>query len=204
MSRSLTLLWSLWFALLCAGGAGVPLAEGATVTQPPPTPPAGEAGSQPADEVPSASEDPAIVQFDTEIGMLLVPVKAVATTDYEAMIRVLQAALAASADPERRKQAAGWRVFKAAETDAKGQALYVHLVSPVVPATDYRPSAVLDALVDGAPEDLLVKYREAHAGPPSKISLTEIANMALAPAPLPPADTPAAKAPPGTRKPPPF
>ena len=41
------------------------------------------------------------------------------------------------------------------------------------------PSAVLDDLVDGAPDELLVRYREAHAGPPSKISLSEIANMAL-------------------------
>jgi hypothetical protein len=136
--------------------------------------------------------------------MLLVPVKAAATADYEAMIRVLQTALAASTDPGRRRQAAGWRVFKAAETDAKGQALYVHFVSPVVAATDYRPSAVLDELVDGAPEELLVKYREAHAGPPSKISLSEIANMALAPAPLPPADHPPAETPPVTRKPPPV
>jgi hypothetical protein len=130
-------------------------------------------------------DDPTAIRFETEVGLLLVPVKATATADYEAMIRELQAALAAAADPARRRQAAGWRVFKAAETDAKGQALYVHLVSPVVADVDYRPSAVLDELLAGAPEALLVKYREAHAGPPSKLSLAEIANMTLAPAPPP-------------------
>lgn len=133
------------------------------------------------------------MHFETGVGLLLVPVKAAATADYEALIRELQAALAASSDPDRRRQAAGWRVFKAVEADAKGQALYVHLVSPALPAVDYRPSAVLDDLLDGAPEALLVRYREAHAGPPSRLSLDEIANMALEPAPV----IPGAKPPPG-------
>jgi hypothetical protein len=162
-------------ALLCAGVGGVLVDPTSAAAQAPAAPPA----SAPV------SEDPSVVQFDTEVGLLLVPVKASATADYEAMIRELQAALAASADPGRRRQAAGWRVFKAAETDARGQALYVHLVSPAVLGEDYRPSAVLDVLLDGAPEELLVKYRDAHAGPPSKLSLAEIANMTLAPPPPP-------------------
>ncbi len=140
-----------------------------------------------------APADPSIVHFATGVGLLLVPVKASATADYEAVIRELQAALSASADPERRRQAAGWRVFKAVEADAKGQALYVHLVSPALPSVDYRPSAVLDDMLDGAPEALLVRYREAHAGPPSRLNLEEIANMALTPAPV----VPGGKPPPG-------
>jgi hypothetical protein len=127
-------------------------------------------------------QDPAAVFFDADVGVLLVPVKSAATDDYEAVILELQAALARTADPVRRAQAAGWRVFKAAEADAKGQALYVHLIAPVVTEADYRPSAVLDELLDGAPEELLVRYRDAHAGPPSKLTLTEFANMAKAPA----------------------
>ncbi|MDP1571798.1 MAG: hypothetical protein Q8L86_17515 [Vicinamibacterales bacterium] len=168
--------WLPW-ALSGAIVAAAPLWPQAALAQPP---------VPPVTETARLSEDPAVVQFETEVGLLLVPVAAATTADYEAMIRALQAALAASPDPARRTQAAGWRVYKASEPDAKGQALYVHLISPVVPGVDYRPSAVLDALVDGAPEELLVKYRNAHAGPPSKLSLVEIANMTLAPA-APPA-----------------
>lgn len=135
----------------------------------------------PAPAIAPPPTDPAAVRFDTDVGLLLVPVKAASAADYEAVIRELQAALAATADPLRRRQAAGWRVYKALEPDAKGQALYVHLIAPVVPGADYRPSAVLDQLLDGAPDALLARYRDAHAGPPTRLSLAEIANLALAP-----------------------
>ena len=169
-------------ALLCVGVAAVLGAPSLAAAQDPQRP-AGPAAALPLD-------DPSVVRFDTDIGLLLVPVRAAATDDYEALIRQLQAALAASADPLRRRQAAGWRVFKANEADAKGQAIYVHLISPVAAGADYRPSAVLDDLVEGAPEALLVRYRDAHAGPPSKLSLAEFANMSVAPAAPAPAITP--------------
>ena len=79
----------------------------------------------------------------------------------------------------------GWRVFKAAEPDAKGNALYVHVMLPAVPGFDYRPSLLLDELVKELAPDLLSKYQDAFALPPTKLNLTEFANMAVAPLPLP-------------------
>lgn len=143
---------------------------------------AGPALAQPPAPTPT-QDDPAVVRFDGELGLLLVPIKPAATDDYEAVIRVLQAGLAASTDDARRAQAAGWRVYKAAETDAKGSVLYIHLVTTPVADADYRPSVVLEALVDGLDEALLAKYRDAHAGPPSRLTLTEFAHMAVAPVP---------------------
>ena len=109
--------------------------------------------------------------------MLLVPVKADKAADYEAVMTALQAAFAQSADPARRAVAHGWRVFKAAEPDAKGNAIYVHALVPAVPNTDYRPSLWLDQLMQEAPTDLLAKYKAALAGPPTRLSLTEVATM---------------------------
>lgn len=72
-------------------------------------------------------------------------------------------------------------MFKASEGDAKGNAVYVHLFLPAVPGFDYRPSLLIDALVKDLAPDLLSKYQESIAGAPSKLSLTELANMSVAP-----------------------
>jgi hypothetical protein len=141
---------------------------------PAPAPPA-----QPA--TPPASVDPATVTFTTGVGLLLVAVKPDKTADYEEALVSLQAAFAAATNPEHRAVASGWRVYKASEADAKGNALYVHALLPVVAGVDYRPSLWLDDLLEQAPTELLAKYREAFAGPPTMLSLTELANMAVAP-----------------------
>jgi len=93
----------------------------------------------------------------------------------------LQGALASSTDPVRRSLAQGWRVFKADETDAKGNAVYVHALFPTIAGADYRPSLLLDQLLAEPPTELLAKYKDALAGPPTRLSLTELANMAVAP-----------------------
>jgi hypothetical protein len=113
--------------------------------------------------------------------LLLVAVKADKTADYEAVMTALQGALAASTDPARRSLAQGWRVFKAIEGDAKGNIVYVHALFPAVAGADYRPSLLLDELLTEPPVELLAKYKEALAGPPTRLSLTELAHMAVAP-----------------------
>jgi hypothetical protein len=72
-------------------------------------------------------------------------------------------------------------VFKAREADAKGNAVYVHWVPAPAPETDYRPSLVLDRLSSSLPEALLVKYRDALAGPPSRLSLEAVASLGITP-----------------------
>lgn len=138
----------------------------------------GAAGAPPSTPPPA---DPATATFSTAVGLLLVPVKADKAADYEAVMAALQAAFAAQADPARRAVAQGWRVFKAVEADAKGNVIYVHALLPAVAGADYRPSLWLDQLLEQAPADLLAKYKEALAGAPSRLSLAEIANMAVAP-----------------------
>ena len=112
---------------------------------------------------------------------MLVAIKPLAIADYELVIHTLQAALAKDTDTSRRAAAKGWRVFKAAATDAKGSALYIHVMLPAVPGFDYRPSLLIDALVKDLAPELLGKYQDSFAGPPSKLDLTELANMAIAP-----------------------
>ncbi|MGE0865153.1 MAG: hypothetical protein AB7P34_14745 [Vicinamibacterales bacterium] len=125
--------------------------------------------------------DPATSAFTGEAGLMLVAIKPLLVADYELVIRTLQAALAKETDPARRAAASGWRVYKATPADAKGNALYIHTMLPAVPGFDYRPSLLVDTLVNDLPPDLLNRYRDSLAGPPSKLDLTELANMVVAP-----------------------
>jgi len=150
--------------------------------------------STPAKPAVQASPDPASSHFTAAAGLLLVAVKPAATADYELAIRTLQEALAKDADPIRSAAAKGWRVFKS-EVDAKGNQLYVHVMMPAIPGFDYRPSLLLDELIKELEPDVLSKYQDAFAMPPTKLNLTEIANMSVAPVPL----TPPEKKPGGQR-----
>ena len=135
------------------------------------------------------------MHFLGDTGLLLVAIKPAAVADYEQVMRTLQEAMAKDTDPVRSKAAKGWRVFKAAEGDAKGNVLYVHIMMPTVTGFDYRPSLLLDELVKELVPELLSKYQDAFAMAPSKLNLAEFANMSIAPvAPPPP---PAPPKPPG-------
>lgn len=177
-------------ALLAAQAAAPPSQVATPATTPP--------GNVSATGVP-APPDPATSAFAGEAGLILVAIKPVAIDDYESIIRALQEALAKDTDPARKAATKGWHVFKAATPDAKGNTLYIHMMLPAVPGFDYRPSLLVDTLVKDLAPDLLGKYQDAFAGPPSKLDLTELAHMAVAP--LPPAPKPTGAKPPETKKP---
>jgi len=125
--------------------------------------------------------DPASTHFSTDTGILLVAIKQTAIADYEAVVHAMQDALAKDTDATRSAAAKGWHVYKANETDSKGNALYIHLMSPSVTGFDYRMSLLLDALVKDLPPDLLSKYQDAFAAPPTMLNLNEVAKMSVAP-----------------------
>lgn len=149
----------------------------------------------PASPVVQPSPDPASAHFSGTAGLLLVAIKPAAVADYEAVIRSLQDALSKATDPIRAAAAKGWLVYKAGETDAKGNALFVHVMLPAVPGFDYRPSLLLDELVQDLAPDVLSRYQEAFAMPPTRLNLTEFAKMDVAP--LKPEEKPAAEKKPG-------
>jgi hypothetical protein len=125
--------------------------------------------------------DPAAATFLSPAGMIVVTVKPDKTADYEAVIVALQEALSQADDETTRTLAEGWRVFKATDLDAKANAIYIHLLDPAIADSDYRPSLWLDKLLDGAPLELLSKYRDAFAAAPTKLPLVELARMSIAP-----------------------
>lgn len=130
---------------------------------------------------PPVSIDPATSAFTTDAGLILITIKPAMIEAYELVLRTLQERLSKDTDPARASATRGWRVFKAAESDAKGNIIYVHVVLPAVPGFDYRPSLLVDTLVADLAPEMLTNYRESIEGAPRKLSLTEFANMAVAP-----------------------
>jgi len=143
---------------------------------------------QPPAPVPAdtpAAADPARILFPAGVsGLVLVLVKADRTADYEAVISALKTAVAAAPEADRRI-ADGWQVLKAREADAKGNAVYVHWLPAPVADADYRPSILLDRLSAALPEALLVKYRDALAAAPTRLTLDVFAALGVTPVPPP-------------------
>lgn len=177
---------SLFLAsLLLLAQAVAPAAPAPPAPSPQNVSPAAPQNATPPKPTVQPSPDPASAHFSGDAGLLLVAVKPASVADYELVIRTLQDAIAKQTDPIKSAAAKGWRVFKAAETDGKGNALYVHVMLPAVTGFDYRPSLLLDELVKDVAPELLSKYQDAFAVPPSRLNLTEFANMSVAPVAAP-------------------
>jgi hypothetical protein len=156
----------------------------AAAPQSPPSPVTTAQNVTPPKPAVQPSPDPASTHFLAGTGVVLVTIKPTAVADYELAIRTLQEVLAKDQDPIRAAAAKGWLVYKATESDGKGNQIYVHLMSPTVTGFDYRPSLLLDELVKELAPDLLSKYQDAFAAAPAKLNLSEFAKMSVAPMPV--------------------
>jgi hypothetical protein len=109
--------------------------------------------------------------------------------DFELVIAYLQAAFAKSANPQVRAQAAGWRMYKAAEPGPNNTVLYVFWFDPTVTGSDYALGPILSDAYPEQVEQIWKLYQGALAGAGSQTLLNLTPVM---PPPLPPAGTPIA------------
>jgi len=116
------------------------------------TPPAQQAAAAPAKRV-----------FANDAGMVLNFIKADKTADFEAVMGKLKEALAKSDKPERKAQAASWKIFKAAEPGAGGSVLYVMFVDPSVKDADYTVSTILAEAFPADVNTIFKQYADSFA-----------------------------------------
>jgi hypothetical protein len=103
------------------------------------------------------------VTFDGDTALWTVAIKPDKTADFEKIIGKLKEGLMKSDKPERKQQAAGWRIMKLTKPLPDGNVAYVHIINPVVPGADY---AVMPVLYEAFPEErqaLYEMYRGAFA-----------------------------------------
>ena len=152
------------------------LLPAAVFAQTPPAqqPPPAAAPAAPAQDKPAEPK----LGFTTPAGILLVQVKPDQTTAFEELMSKLKSALATTTDPALKTQGTAWKVFKASE-GMGGNALYVVLVDPATPGTEYNPIDVLfKTMTDEqkrAPEtqEMFKRYAGAFAGV-NKLNVTPV------------------------------
>ena len=117
------------------------------------TPPAQQAAAAPAKRV-----------FGSDAGLVLNFIKADKTADFEAVMGKLKEALNKSDKPERKQQAAGWKLYKASEPGPNGTVLYINFLSPALKGGDYTISKILAEVYPQEVQTLFPLYRDAFAG----------------------------------------
>lgn len=151
----------------------------------------GGLGAVPGQVPPAATTTPGMAPvldriFATGAGMLISPIKADRVKDFEAVMLRLHQALARSANETRRKQAAGWRLFRAAEPGPAGSVIYVSFMAPAVPKADYAVGKILlEAFPLDEVQDLHERYTSAFAGAQTILSLSPVTDFAQPVLPAP-------------------
>ncbi len=118
--------------------------------------PQATAGAQPA----AAAQK---FTLNGDVALWTVAIKPDKTADFEKIMARLRDALLKSSDPERKRQAEGWKLMRLEKPMADGNIAYVHVITPVVAGADYT---VMQALYDAFPEErqaLYEMYRGAFA-----------------------------------------
>jgi hypothetical protein len=119
--------------------------------------------------------------FEGDTALWTVAIKPDKTADFEKILAKLQEGLAKSDKPERKQQAAGWKVMRLAKPLPDGNVAYVHIINPVVPGADYT---VMQALYDMYPDERQALYEMYRGAFAANLSLA-VGNMVSAPAAAP-------------------
>ena len=114
--------------------------------------------------------------FNNDAGMVLNFIKPDKIADFEAVMAKLKEALEKSEKPERKQQAAGWKVFKSADP-AGANVLYVFVIDPSVKGADYQVSNIIAEAFPTEANELLKKYAEAYAQGMNILNLSLLQNL---------------------------
>ena len=114
--------------------------------------------------------------FPGDAGVILNFVKADKTADFEMVLGKLKEALAKSEKPERKAQAAGWKVFKASEPGPSGAVIYVFAMDPVAKGAEYKVGDILVEAFGAEGQTLYKTYSEAY-GTPAIGALLHLTNV---------------------------
>jgi hypothetical protein len=135
----------------------------------------------PAAQPPAAQPAPPPgITFDAEAGILIMYIKPDKTADFETAMAKLHEALAKSEKPERKQQAAGWKLFKAAEPGPNGSVTYVNVMSPVLKGADYTMTKILYETFPTESQQIFPLLRDSFAGGMGKLTLTTVQDYAKA------------------------
>jgi hypothetical protein len=120
------------------------------------------AAQQPA--APAEPGKPVLLLDEGDVALISIFIKADKTADFEVVLSKLKDALAKSEKPERKQQAAGWKVFKGTQPGPQNSVVYVMRIDPVVKGQEYDISRIIAEVFPVEVQELFAKYKEAFAG----------------------------------------
>ena len=94
--------------------------------------------------------------FNGGAGLILYTIKAASTADFEMVMNKTKEALMKSEKPERKQQAASWRVYKSEQAAANGNVTYVMIIDPAIKNADYN---VINILNEAFPAEIQALYK---------------------------------------------
>jgi len=115
--------------------------------------------------------------FGSDAGIVLNFIKVDKTADFEAVVGKLKEALQKSDKPQRKEQAASWKVFKGQEAAAGGNALYVFVIEPSVKGADYEVFTILNEAFPSESRALYDRFRESLASGQTILNLALTADF---------------------------
>ena len=125
----------------------------------------------------AAQAAPTARMFASDAGMVLNFIKPDKTADFESVIGKLKEALQKSAKPERKQQAASWKVFKSPDPAAGGNVLYVFMIDPSVKGADYTVSTILAEAFPTEVQALYKQYADAYASGQNFVNLSLVSDL---------------------------
>lgn len=115
-----------------------------------------------AQEQPQEPQKP-VLTLDGDAAVISILIKPDHVAGFEEVLAKLKEALQKSENPVRRKQAAGWKIFKSTQA-AQGNAVYVFVIDPVVKGEEYDITRLIAEVFPVEVLELFPKYRDAFAG----------------------------------------
>jgi len=112
--------------------------------------------------------------FSGGAGLILYTIKPGSTADFETVLNKAKEALTKSEKPERKQQAASWRVYKSDAAAANGNVTYVMIIDPAVKEADYNIVNILNEAFPAEIQALFKAYTEAFASGLIPINLVSV------------------------------
>ena len=132
--------------------------------QNPPTPaPAPAPGAAAPAPTPTPAAVPNARVFNGGAGLILYTIKPASTTDFEMVLNKTKEALMKSEKPERKQQAASWRVYKSDQAAQNGNVTYVMIIDPALKDADYNIVNIMNEAFPTEIQALFKSYTESFA-----------------------------------------
>ena len=121
-----------------------------------------------------AQQTPNARVFNGGAGLILYTIKPTNTADFEMVLNKTKEALMKSEKPDRKQQAASWRVYKSDQAAANGNVTYVMIIDPAIKDADYNIVNILNEAFPAEIQALFKSYTEAFASGLIPINLVPV------------------------------